>query len=216
MRFLFIALLAACFGFAQAAPYQALKRQDVIKQGGRGIAGAVNQIGHYAGDYPPKLDTPADRRKAEADIRFLASEIDRQMKGAENANLLPWRARIYWMGHNLDIKGYAEEADKSYHLLLQSAGAEDKPAVQEEYGRFLSSAGMTDDGEKLLRAAYDGGRKASGWALALNLIGGGKTDEAKQILKQYIADFPKDKNAAILLEALENGRVRVHKSDLKK
>ncbi len=213
MRFLVAVLLSACFGLAQAAPYQALKQQDVVKQGEQGLARAVIHVGQYAGDYPPKLDTPADRKKAEADVRFLAAQTDKLMKGAKNANLLGWRARIYWMGHNLDIKGYAQEADKSYSQLLQLANDQQKPAVQEEYGRFLSSAAMTAKGEKMLRAAYNGGRKSSGFPLALNLVAGGKTDEAKTILRRYVADFPQDKQAATVLDALESGKVQVKESN---
>ena len=202
---------------AWAAPYKSFDSDSLISKNGEkyniniGVyIQAVENLALHAADYPTRFDNDSDRKQAITDTQILGVMADMLTENgftSENLPLLHLNARLYWIGHNLEQEGFAEKADASYAALLEQGKAADKAALQEEYGRFLASTGNGKRAEAELRAAHRAGRKESALALGMVLIAERKTEEGSALLRQYVKDFPQDKQAADLLQAVETGNI---------
>lgn len=215
-------LLAAALAVlaSHAAPYQPIDIDTIIVKNDSGqssanigaYAQAVNHLAKHAGDYPPKFDSEEDREKAVKDVQFLAALADMLGESARKQGdiaVLKLNAQLYWIGHNLDQPGLAQQADESFAAWLKHAPDADKAEVSEWYGRFLASSAQGERAKPLLQSAYDSGRKESALPLAMVNISQGDKAAAETLLREYTQNFPQDTQAQKLLEAVESGQVEV-------
>ena len=177
-KYLLTILLALAAHAALAAPYQPLNLQSLVSGSPEhppinvnmhAVQRAFDNLAAHAAEYPVQFDNDVDRRRAIADLQPLGVLLDSLVQnntpraGAAPSQgylaLLQMRARLNWMGHNLDQAGYAERAEADYARLLAFAPAAAKPAVQGEFGNFLASSARMERAIPMLRAAYQAGHK---------------------------------------------------------
>ena len=219
-------LLALVAPAALAAPYQPLNLQSLVSGSPEhppinvnmpAVQRAFDNLASHAAEYPVQFDNDADRRRAIADLQPLGVLLDSLVQnntpraGAAPSQgylvFLQMRARLNWMGHNLDQAGYAERAEADYARLLALAPAAAKPAVQGEFGNFLASSARMERAIPMLRAAYQAGHQESGRDLATALLTQNKRSEALALLREYVRNFPQDQKGRAILNAVEQGRV---------
>lgn len=203
-----------------AEPYLPLVPEKIVVQhnGGPSVSmltlhDAIQALARHASDYPPVFDNAADKTRAQQDVQYLASVADVLGDDAirnQDIPVIKLFARLYWIGHNLDQPGHAQRADTFYAVWMENA--DDKPAVQEEYGRFLASSEQGERAEPLLRAAYQNGRKQAAMPLGMLMLAQEKKDEALALLREYAAAFPEDPRAAKLIEAVETGKYEIKRT----
>ena len=225
-KHLFAILLALATPAALAAPYPPLNPQSLVSGSLEhppinvnmpAVQRAFDNLAAHAVEYPVQFDNDADRRRAIADLQPLGVLLDSLVQnntpraGAAPSQgylaLLQMRARLNWMGHNLDQAGYAERAEADYARLLALAPAAAKPAVQGEFGNFLASSARMERAIPMLRAAYQAGHQESGRDLATALLTQNKRSEALALLREYVRNFPQDQKGRAILNAVEQGRV---------
>ena len=162
----------------------------------------------HAGEYPPKFDNEADRKRAEKDAVTLArlysglieQKIVTEKQPERYRSVLHSIARLSWIAHNLDVPGAAAKADQHYRMLLAALPQKQRAGIQGEYGGFLASVGQTD-------AAV---------GLGMALLAQGKKTESLKELRAYAKKYPQDKRAADLIDAVENGRFEVRRAEMQK
>ena len=222
-------LLALAAPAALAAPYPPLNPQSLVSGSPEhppinvnrpAVQRAFDNLAAHAAEYPVQFDNDADRRRAIADLQPLGVLLDSLVQnntpraGAAPSQgylaLLQMRARLNWMGHNLDQAGYAERAEADYTRLLAFAPAAAKPAVQGEFGNFLASSARMERAIPMLRTAYQAGHQESGRDLATALLTQNKRSEALPLLREYVRNFPQDQKGRAILNAVEQGRVETH------
>lgn len=222
MRKLFSHLLlqSALFAsFAHAAPYPP---QNVIENAVsehavdfEKVAAAIAVLQQFAGDYPVQFDNDDDRKLAEKDLHEIAYlfhvlQDSIQSDDPNNYPIFLMKARSGWIAHNLNIEGGRESAAAAYLTAISLAPDADSAELNEELGRFLSSAALMLEGEKYLRKAYET-RPQSALPLAMNLIAQKdmpeKLEEGKTLLQNFLKQNPDHEFAKMLLESAEHGRL---------
>ncbi|WP_225748192.1 tetratricopeptide repeat protein [Eikenella sp. Marseille-P7795] len=230
-NYLTAVLLAVYSAAALAVPYPPLNPESLVSGSPEhppitvnlpALRHAFDNLAVHAGSYPIHFDNDADRRRAIADLRPIGVLLDSLIENntprpgtvphSDYLSLLQMRARLNWMGHNLDQPGYAYRAEADYNRLLTLAPAAAKPAIQGEFGAFFASSARTERAIPLLRAAYQAGHKERGLDLATALLTQNKRSEALPLLREYARRFPQDPRGQAILNAVEHGSVETHTS----
>lgn len=222
-----LAALFLCAAFqATAAPYPEHDVGRMVQPDHLDFSVAdtlIEDLSRHAGEYPVKFDRPADLQRAQKEAAMLIKLLDKvleqgivQRKDPHYPAMLHRLARLSWMAHNMDMRGYAAVADRRYRELLAVSAPKKQAALQSEYGGFLASSGQTDDAVAMLEKALKNGYAPAGRPLALAYLAQGKTAQAKAELKRYVQKYPADTKAKMFLEAMEQGRVQVKQQPLKR
>ena len=219
-------LLACATVFAKPYP-----KYDVVKSvlDGQGFDGGAadkirKDLAEHAGEYPPKFDNEADRKRAEKDAVTLArlysglleQKIVTEKQPERYRSVLHSIARLNWIAHNLDVPGAAAKADQHYRLLLAALPQKQRAGMQGEYGGFLASVGQTDAAVKMLNEAVQGGSDRSRLPLGMALLSQGKKAESLKQLRAYAKKYPQDERTAKFIDAVENGRFEVKRTEMPK
>ena len=219
-------LLACVTVFAKPYP-----KYDVVKSvlDGQGFDGGAAEkirkdLAEHAGEYPPKFDNEADRKRAEKDAVTLAGlysglleqKIVTEKQPEQYRSVLHSIARLSWIAHNLDVPNAAAYADQHYRMLLAVVPQKQRAGMQGEYGGFLASIGQTDAAVKMLNEAVQGGSERSRLPLGMALLSQGKKSESLKQLRIYVKKYPEDKRAAQLVDAVENDRFEVRRAEMPK
>ena len=178
----------------------------------------------HAGEYPPKFDNEADRKRAEKDAVTLArlysglieQKIVTEKQPEQYRSVLHSIARLSWIAHNLDVPGAAAKADQHYRMLLAALPQKQRAGIQGEYGGFLASVGQTDAAVKMLNEAVQGGSERSRLPLGMALLSQGKKAESLKQLRAYAKKYPQDERTAKFIDAVENGRFEVKRTEMPK
>ena len=220
-------LLLACAAlFAKPYPKYDVVKSVLHDQGFDGDAADKirEDLADHAGEYPPKFDNETDRKRAEKDAVTLArlySGLIEQKTVTEKQperyrSVLHSIARLNWIAHNLDVPGAAAKADQHYRLLLAALPQKQRAGMQGEYGGFLASVGQTDAAVKMLNEAVQGGSDRSRLPLGMALLSQGKKAESLKQLRAYAKKYPQDERAAKFIDAVENGRFEVKRTEMPK
>ena len=219
-------LLACATVFAKPYP-----KYDVVKSvlDGQGFDGGAakkihKDLAEHAGEYPPKFDNEADRKRAEKDAVTLAGlysglleqKIVTEKQPEQYRSVLHGIARLSWIAHNLDVPNAAAYADRHYRMLLAVVPQKQRAGMQGEYGVFLASIGQTDAAVGVLSQAVKGGSDHARLGLGMALMAQGKKTESLKELRAYAKKYPQDKRAAQLVDAVENGRFEVRRVEMPK
>ena len=219
-------LLACATVFAKPYPKYDVVKSVLHDQGFDGDAADKirEDLADHAGEYPPKFDNEADRKRAEKDAVTLArlysglieQKIVTEKQPERYRSVLHSIARLSWIAHNLDVPGAAAKADQHYRMLLAVVPQKQRAGMQSEYGSFLASIGQTDAAVKMLNEAVQGGSERSRLPLGMALLSQGKKSESLKQLRIYVKKYPEDKRAAQLVDAVENGRFEVRRTEMPK
>ncbi|MBS1162049.1 MAG: hypothetical protein H6R15_4468 [Proteobacteria bacterium] len=225
-RLLLLVLAATLFSApAVAAPYgnYDIKRIMIVRDTPSGksygldakyLDEMIGDLSDHAENYPPKFDSPEDRKRAEADAKQLAGFLDAITSGSDpnqNPQLLIRAALVNSMGHILDIKGSAERAEVLFRRTVALVPA--NPHVNFHYGVFLAGTGRAKDGIPFLEKALSGGYDKAAFSLGMAYLTQGENEKALQYLEAYRKKFPNDPNTAKLIEAIRSGNVTVKRND---
>ena len=220
-------LLACATVFAKPYPKYDVVKSVLHDQGFDGDAADKirEDLADHAGEYPPKFDNEADRKRAEKDAVTLArlynglieQKIVTEKQPERYRSVLHSIARLSWIAHNLDVPNAAAYADQHYRMLLAVVPQKQQRAgMQGEYGSFLASIGQTDAAVKMLNEAVQGGSDHARLGLGMALLAQGKKTESLKELRAYAKKYPQDKRAADLIDAVENGRFEVRRAEMPK
>jgi len=220
-------LLLSCAAlFAKPYPKYDVVKSVLHDQGFDGDAADKirEDLADHAGEYPPKFDNETDRKRAEKDVVTLArlysglieQKIVTEKQPEQYRSVLHSIARLNWIAHNLDVPGAAAKADQHYRLLLAALPQKQRAGMQGEYGGFLASVGQTDAAVKMLNEAVQGGSDRSRLPLGMALLSQGKKAESLKQLRAYVKKYPQDERAAKFIDAVENGRFEVKRTEMPK
>ncbi len=219
-------LLACAAVFAKPYPKYDVVKSVLHDQGFDGDAADKirEDLAEHAGEYPPKFDNEADKKRAEKDAVTLArlysglieQKIVIEKQPERYRSVLHSIARLNWIAHNLDVPGAAAKADQHYRLLLAALPQKQRAGMQGEYGGFLASVGQTDAAVKMLNEAVQGGSDRSRLPLGMALLSQGKKAESLKQLRAYAKKCPQDERAAKFIDAVENGRFEVKRTEMPK
>ena len=219
-------LLACAAVFAKPYPKYDVVKSVLHDQGFDGDAADKirEDLADHAGEYPPKFDNEADRKRAEKDAVTLArlysglieQKIVTEKQPEQYRSVLHSIARLSWIAHNLDVPNAAAYADQHYRMLLAVVPQKQRAGMQGEYGSFLASIGQTDAAVKILNEAVQGGSDRSRLPLGMALLSQGKKAESLKQLRAYAKKYPQDERAAKFIDAVENGRFEVKRTEMPK
>ena len=219
-------LLACATVFAKPYPKYDVVKSVLHDQGFDGDAADKirEDLADHAGEYPPKFDNEADRQRAEKDAVTLArlysglleQKIVTEKQPEQYRSVLHSIARLSWIAHKLDVPGAAAKAGQHYRLLLAALPQKQRAGMQGEYGGFLASVGQTDAAVKMLNEAVQGGSDRSRLPLGMALLSQGKKAESLKQLRAYAKKYPQDERAAKFIDAVENGRFEVKRTEMPK
>ena len=219
-------LLACAAVFAKPYPKYDVVKSVLHDQGFDGDAADKirEDLADHAGEYPPKFDNEADRKRAEKDAVTLArlysglieQKIVTEKQPERYRSVLHSIARLSWIVHNLDVPGAAAKADQHYRMLLAALPQKQRAGIQGEYGGFLASVGQTDAAVKMLNEAVQGGSERSRLPLGMALLSQGKKAESLKQLRTYAKKYSQDERAAKFIDAVENGRFEVKRTGMPK
>ena len=219
-------LLACAAVFAKPYPKYDVVKSVLHDQGFDGDAADKirEDLAEHAGEYPPKFDNEADKKRAEKDAVTLArlysglieQKIVIEKQPERYRSVLHSIARLNWIAHNLDVPSAAAKADQHYRLLLAALPQKQRAGMQGEYGGFLASVGQTDAAVKMLNEAVQGGSDRSRLPLGMALLSQGKKAESLKQLRAYAKKCPQDERAAKFIDAVENGRFEVKRTEMPK
>ena len=219
-------LLACATVFAKPYPKYDVVKSVLHDQGFDGDAADKirEDLADHAGEYPPKFDNEADRKRAEKDAVTLArlysglleQKIVTEKQPEQYRSVLHSIARLSWIAHNMDVPNAAAYADQHYRMLLAVVPQKQRAGMQGEYGGFLASIGQTDAAVKMLNEAVQGGSDRSRLPLGMALLSQEKKAESLKQLRAYAKKYPEDKRAAKFIDAVENGRFEVKRTEMPK
>ena len=219
-------LLACATVFAKPYPKYDVVKSVLHDQGFDGDAADKirEDLADHAGEYPPKFDNEADRKRAEKNAVTLArlysglieQKIVTEKQPEQYRFVLHSIARLSWIAHNLDVPNAAAYADQHYRMLLAVVPQKQRAGMQGEYGGFLASVGQTDAAVKMLNEAVQGGSDRSRLPLGMALLSQGKKAESLKQLRAYAKKYPQDERTAKFIDAVENGRFEVKRTEMPK
>lgn len=176
------------------------------------IDAVLDRVAAHAKYYPPTFADAAERTKIEGELRTLLAKLAKALKKRTDEPALLFRDGFAnAMGHNLDLRGCADRAMKSYTRLL---------ALQPEngnahfyYGGFLASTAAHQKQSIVhLRKALELGVTDAHYTLGFVLLSQGDKDGALEQLREYSRLNPGDEQAKKLIEHITKGEVRVMKT----
>lgn len=165
----------------------------------------LGDLSRHAGRYPPSFDSTEEKQRAVQDLNALSGMLGLLLKDAKpNPQILFRSAITNRMGHNLDIPGAAEKAEKQFQTLLQVEP--NAPQGNYQFGIFLAETGRPERSIPYLEKALALGLEEANYSLAMAYLGLGNKKEAVVRLNRYLKEKPNDNAAQKLLQAIEAGQ----------
>jgi tetratricopeptide (TPR) repeat protein len=168
----------------------------------------LDDLSAHALNYPPRFDTPEDRKRAERDVKLLAKMLGfLTEKPNPHPEILLRAALVNSIGHNLDIPGSAEKAASLYRKLLATAPSH--PRGNYLYGLFLDGAAKPAESLPYLEKALAAGVNDAAYTLGLAHLSLGNKAKAIAYLEEYQRRVPGNPNTAQFIDAVRNGRFEI-------
>ena len=168
----------------------------------------LNDLGLHATNYPPQFDTPQDRQRAIQDVKTLSGMLDILVNNpSPNPELLLRAAFLNSIGYNLDIPGSGEKTSAIFQRLL--AAAPSVPRANYMYGKFLAGARNPKEAIPHLEKALAAGVGDAAYALGMTYLSLGDKEKALENLEDYRKRSPNDENAAVIIDAIRNGKIEL-------
>ncbi|MCP3933221.1 MAG: hypothetical protein GY705_29475 [Bacteroidetes bacterium] len=167
------------------------------------------RIAIHARDYPPAFKNPKQEKEIKEEMERTLQALD--VFFIEERNDPEFLIRLgffYSMGHNLDILGSAEKAERAFKKLLRIEP--NHPRGNYLYGMFLSSTAMYQaESIKFLEKAIGLGIDDAKYTLGLVCLRNGSESVGVKYLEDFAKEYPKS-DAAMMLKAYKEGKLMFH------
>jgi tetratricopeptide (TPR) repeat protein len=168
----------------------------------------LDDITIHNSSYPSNFDSQEDRRRAVSDVVELTRTFDILLRSAPPPAPVLLRAGVlYGLGHNLDIPGDDEKANKAFTTLLGISP--DDPRANYLYGRFLASTMLVARSIPYLEKAKSLGVLNADYTLGLAYSAMNNRDKALENLEEYAKRTPNDMNVLKLIDAIRHGNIEL-------
>ena len=165
----------------------------------------INDLAAHARYYPPKFESEQEKQRAIQDTQVLSGILETLVsKPDANPELLKRSGFVNSIGHNLDIKGCAQKADRDFKSYL--ARKPDDPSVNFMYGAFLGGANQGDRALPYLEKAASLEYTDAYYSLGMYYLSKNDRDSALKNFEIYKSHSPKDESIAKLIEAVKSGK----------
>ena len=200
--------------FSHAVPYEPINIDQLLIKKEQGatinlqyLQDRIEELSKNAGTYPTQFDSEQDKALAQKETQVLLEIAKTMTDSADEPSTLYLAMQIARIGHNLDIKGAAEQTISYADRFIEKT-----PDDSRGYffmGAFLSEAGKAKEGKPYLDKALELGNEAARWSLAMSALFEGNTEEALNQLNLYQKSFPNDPRVQTLIEAIQNGTIEL-------
>lgn len=211
---------ALLLSFSHAEPYTAINMDQLLIQKEQGatinlqyLQDRIEELSKNAGTYPTQFDTDEDKIAATQEVQALLEIAKTMTEASDEPSTLYLSMQIARIGHNLDIKGAAEQAISYADRFIEKTP--DDSTGYFFMGAFLSEAGKVKEGRPYLDKALELGNEAARWSIAMSYLFEGKTEEALNELKLYQKSYPKDPRTKQLIEAINTDKLELKNSESK-
>lgn len=213
----FAIFILVAFSPAQAKQYQSHDPKRVVtvsetpagKKYGidtRYLDQMLNDLSVHAKNYPPQFDSPQDQQRAVQDAKLFSGVLDILVNGPNpHPELLLRAGTLHSLAYNLNIPGSAEKTSAIFQKILATAPG--NPRGNYQYGLFLAGAAKPEEAIPYLEKALAAGIGDAAYALGMTHLSLGNKQKALANLESYQQRNPKDKNIAMIIEAIRSGNV---------
>lgn len=167
----------------------------------------ITDLAQHAQNYPPKFDNEEDKQRATNDARMLSGLLDKIInKDDAPLELLKRSSSLNSIGHNLDINGAAQKADRDFQKLLSL-----KPENSEinfAYGVFLGGSNQGEKALPYLKKSAKLGNSNAYYALGMAYLVRQESDLALKNFEIYKKLTPTDKNVVRIIGAIKSGSIK--------
>lgn len=165
----------------------------------------------HAGGYPPKFSSENERNAAKEDVTYLSDMLNIITNTPKPAvEILKRTSLLNTIGHNLDIAGTAERADRDYQKLLEQLPNDS--GINFSYGSFLGGSNQAKKALPYLKKAVETGYNNAYFALGMSYLSLKENKKALESFEQYQKYNPNSKEVVSIIEAIKSGKVR-YKTD---
>jgi tetratricopeptide (TPR) repeat protein len=168
----------------------------------------LDDLGRHAGTYPVHFQFPDDRQRAERDVSAISGLLDPLSQDfSHNAPLQLRLGLLHAIGFNLDIPGSHEKAVAAFSTMMELTPND--PQANYQYGAFLAATTRKGEGIPFLEKAKSLGAVNADYWLGWSYEALGEKSKAVENFESYIKRVPTDQNAARILDAVRNDKVKV-------
>lgn len=171
----------------------------------------IAELSKNAGTYPTQFDSEADKTEATKEAQVLLEIAKTMTEASDEPSTLYLSMQIARIGHNLDIKGAAEQAISYADQFIEKTP--DDSTGYFFMGAFLSESGKVKEGRPYLDKALELGNEAARWSIAMSYLFEGNTEAALEELRIYQKSYPKDPRTKQLIEAINTGKLELKNSE---
>ena len=167
----------------------------------------INDLSIHAKNYPTKFDNGNDKLRATNDTKVLSGMLDTLVNNPKaSPDLLRRTSILNSIGHNLDIPGAAQRADRDFQNLLHQLP--DDPSANYAYGVFLGSSNQGGKALPYLEKAAKAGYTNAYYSLGMAYLTQNNTELALKNFEIYKSHNPSDQDVVKIMEAIKSGSIQ--------
>ena len=209
---------ALLLSLSHAVPYAPMNIDQLLVKKEQGatinlqyLQDRIAELSKNAGTYPTQFDSETDKTEATKEAQVLLEIAKTMTEASDEPSTLYFAMQITRIGHNLNIKGAAEQTISYADRFIEKTP--DDSTGYFFMGAFLSESGKVKEGKPYLDKALELGNEAARWSIAMSYLFEGNTEDALKELKRYQKSYPKDPRAKQLIEAINSGKLELRSSE---
>ncbi len=169
----------------------------------------IDDLSLHAKNYPPKFANESDKQRATRDVKTLSGMLDALVDTPQaSPELLKRTSLLNSIGHNLDVPGATQKADRDFQNLLKQQP--DNPTANFAYGAFLGSSNQSDKALPYLERSAKSGYSDAYYALGMAHLMQNNTELALENFESYKSHRPDDQSVEQIIIAIESGNIQLH------
>jgi tetratricopeptide (TPR) repeat protein len=169
----------------------------------------ISDLSLHARNYPPKFDSESDQQRAIKDTQTLSGMLDPLVNNPQaSPALLRRTSLLHSIGHNLDIPGATQKADRDFRNLLKQHP--DDAAANFAYGAFLGGSNQGGKALPYLEKSAKAGYSNAYYSLGMAYLMQNNTELALKNFAIYKRHTPNDQSVVEIMEAIKNGSIHVN------
>lgn len=169
----------------------------------------IYDLSLHAKNYPPKFASESDKQRATRDVKTLSGMLDALVDTPQaSPELLKRTSLLNSIGHNLDVSGAAQKADRDFQNLLKQQP--DNPTANFAYGAFLGGSNQSDKALPYLERSAKAGYSDAYYALGMAHLMQNNTELALENFESYKSHRPDDQSVEQIITAIKSGNIQLH------